>query len=213
MIRPILSVMAAFTGSSACAGAQVATIQVTHDDADGLVTPGQVVRLTAMVSWPQAYPSLATCAGSIIAEPALGVAMNASTPQTWVGTTTGTLVAGGVAGFVATGVPPIFVPTPWFFPNVWKPDGIIVVAFDWIAPPTARGYEFKVEPIDSHPLVELFPNANAQFGVMVPTESLGTTLTVVPAPPALLVGGLVLVWRSCLRTRPARSNTSTHRVD
>ncbi|MCA9287262.1 MAG: hypothetical protein KDA05_01680 [Phycisphaerales bacterium] len=169
------------------AAAQTATIRLVHDDPDGLVEPGHVVRIAAMLHWDMAYLVFAATGGDVVTSPALGVSADPETPFYHVGTSPGTPWLGGVRDFRATGTPPLFVPLP-LPPQAWRPDPVAALTFDWTAPAQAGEYSFEYVPSAEFPSIMLYPATNSQFGVPVSSAYFGTSLTVVPAPATWLPG-------------------------
>lgn len=188
--------IAAALFARATAFAQDATIRITHDDPDGIVQPGQVVRISALLDW-QNYYAFGATGGSVVANPALGEASNLGTafsPSPTL-TTLGTAVQGGVTGFRAVGLSPLFVPV-LFPPYLGTTTPALLLAFDWTAPGLAGQHEFVYAPSAEFPLVRLFPDAR-EFPVPVSTAYIGTNLTVIPTPSvvAFLVFGVATAQR------------------
>lgn len=182
--------------SSACL-AQTAALVVTHNDVDGIVTPGQTVRVAAILSWAPGGPDmLREIEGSLRASPDIGAAANPAFPYTIspspvVSISPGTGSAGSVVGvrlfngdlnWLLFGFPP---PEPWR-----NGDGLIVVQYDWTAPATPGVVAFDWSPSPTNPqTIMAFHDGPPSFRA-VPTTYLGTSLTVIPAPPAALALGL-----------------------
>ena len=182
-----------------CVAQHAATIQVLHDDDDGLVEPGQRVGLRVRMDWaPTAV--LFYIGGDVRATPNVGQTTNNAlgfTVQPGPGNILDPGVASGASVLgveVLSGWQPTFGATPpvdpwsfgtdfpllafeWTAPN--EPGA--VVSFDWIARPVIPG-----TPQPASPSFWVYPSALLQ---PVPTTCFGTTLTVVPAPGALMVLG------------------------
>ncbi|MEZ6233689.1 MAG: hypothetical protein R3B68_05830 [Phycisphaerales bacterium] len=166
--------------------AQVASIRVTHDDPDGLVEPGQVVCIATELTWsPQSHVAFGATGGSVLATPALGQTQGLTSAYGPGLTTLGAPVPGGVEGFRAIGLVPLWVPIVPAPYSVFGPT--VLLAFDWIAPSTPGTYEFAYHPSAEYPLVELFPSTQSQASVPVASEYVGTNLVVVPTPSAVVL--------------------------
>ena len=193
-------------GSSA--GAQEAIVAVTHNDPTGVVAPGQTIQISVTVSWTASGSFLEEIRGGVRAIPNLGSASDprfpymhySATPSTIVNP--GTVVGGGVVGLHLQAYGAIWV---WSsFPEPWNHShGFEVLRFDWTAPltPASVSFEFAPDPAAPNPTF-LGPITVTPF--TVPTTFLGTSLTVIPAPPVAAVAGLGLALSARRRRRPAR---------
>ena len=168
------------------AHAQSATIQVFHNYFDGIIDPGQVVRIDYYLTW-EAMPYLATMRGDAVVSPNRGVASNLvfgfNHGQSTSTTTPGLPDGGSVRGFSAQHFPVSgFVAAGY----TWSPLGITALSYEWTAPSAADAgtYEFTFEFDAQWPSVYLYPGVQTGF-VAVPTTVVPMTLTVIPAPASL----------------------------
>lgn len=97
---------------TAIASAQSAQIVVSHDDPDGIVNPGQMVRITYHLGWGQFF-ALASMKGDAIVTPNEGGAfnpvngLNGGLPAPGIGP--GVPEGGSIRGFSAQIPPPFFL--------------------------------------------------------------------------------------------------------
>lgn len=190
--------------------AQTATVSVTHNDPDGVVAPGQTVEITTTVSWTHTNAvGLGRISGSVGATPNLGVASDPHFPSAYItnpqqtinmgsavgGSVTGVLVDPAVPYWILFALP---IGTPWFFNT-----GIAFHRFNWTAnsEPGVVAFEFASDP--THPDPTFVWSGPGPLFVSFPTTYLGTSLTVIPAPPVAAVAGLGLALSVPRRRRPA----------
>lgn len=175
-----------------------AMIQVFHNDLDGIIDPGQTVRIDYYLTW-DTFPYLASMQGDAVATPNRGVARNPviGFNQGHVGPTTnpGTPDGGSIRGFVALHHPVTGFVVPGF---TWTPLGITALSYEWTAPgPEHAGeYDFTFEFDSQWPSIYLYPGVQTGFEA-VPTTVVPMTLTVIPGPwsSAFLAGGAVSLIR------------------
>ncbi|MEZ6235066.1 MAG: hypothetical protein R3B68_12840 [Phycisphaerales bacterium] len=204
MRRAALVVAACFASVTS---AQSAVVAVSHDDPDGIVDPGQSVRISVQVAWTQ-NRVLGGLTGDVVASPDAGMAQNPVNllQGSWPASPAfhpGNPVLGSIRGYSAyvhpgsTSVPPGFLQ--------WS--GADALEFDWIAPGLsgAGEYSFGFEFTPPSAGVYLYPVLiGSEPPVLVPTTVIPATLTVVPAPAsigAMALAGLALPGR---RRRPDR---------
>ncbi|MCA9288376.1 MAG: hypothetical protein KDA05_07320 [Phycisphaerales bacterium] len=208
--------LVAIAGSATVALAQTATIRVSHDDPDGIVEPGQTVRISTLLTWQVTgalglpLSALFELKGGVRATPNVGLASSSTLPYGNLGngstviTTPGVSAGGSIESvhlrnenlnwiFFSTQPPP-----PWSFS-----DGFEVVEFDWTAP-MALGvvqFDWAAAPTLPEPLIARLSNPPV---LPVPTTFVGASLTVVAAPPAapLLLGVSLLAARRTRQVRP-----------
>ena len=185
------------------AAAQTATLAVSHDDPDGIVLPGETVRIT---TWHTRSGSsiLAGIGGDIVASGDLGQAANFGSylqppsshptyPSSW-----GTPAGGSVLGIQFE-----FVSHPMFVfvvqPIYGQSSGVEILSYDWTAPSVAQSttVDFDWVPSAAFPDVyAIVPPYNGLHWAYLPTTYTGTSLIVLPTPATLGVVGLgVLVPR------------------
>lgn len=172
--------------------ASTATLTVGHDDPDGIVLPGETVRITATLAWT-GQSGFGYFAGSVRATDDAGTASNPSFPYSFVqlpatvvqpGTPSGGSIldvdiqSGDVSPWF--GSPPL---SPWGLQG-----GLIQTQYDWTAPVSAGEVEFDWISDPGTPLPVVFRYFSGS-SLAMPTTYLGTSLTVVPAPgSAFLLG-------------------------
>ena len=168
------------------AAAQSAHIVVTHDDPDGLVEPGQVVRVNFRISWTPNH-TLSTLLGDAAASPDAGVASNPGTElnlgQPSGSLTLGTPVLGSVRGFRLA-----FGPSPFQMPGTTYWDGLDFLWYDWEAPAAQGSFEFDFEFDPQSQGAWL--NAGLTNILKADLTVEPASLVVVPAPGAWVVLGL-----------------------
>lgn len=169
---------------------QTATLTVSHDDPDGIVTPGQTVRIKATLAWT-GQSGFGYAIGSVRVTDDAGTASNPSFPYNFLqGPATvvqpGTPAGGSILDVVIQsgdvrpwfGSPPLH---PWGLQT-----GLVLTQYDWTAPTTAGVLEFQWIPGPANPLpvVVLYSTGSS---LAIPTTYFGTSLTVVPAPASALL--------------------------
>lgn len=189
-IAPLTSAMVTF-GLAGSACAQSASIVVTHNDSDGVVSPGQTVRITCHLSWTE-WTYLGAMLGDAVTSPNLGLAASPVTAFNHgflnAAIYPGTPEGGSIRGFVAFETLAAFsLHTPGF---EWAAGGIDALSFDWTAPgPEAAGtYAFTFEGAAGPGAIQLFPPSALQ-PVPVPTTVTPASLIVTPAPASVLLLG------------------------
>lgn len=171
--------------------AQTGALTITHNDPDGLVTPGQVVEFNVALDWSDSY-FFWEIAGGVNASPNLGAAGNpqfgASNPPIIAATVINPGVASGggvngvhvLSGFnPGSGFPPVFA-APW-----WA-DGFSLLRFEWTAPANPGTVDFAWTPRPDLPNPLIFTSHLTSTPTPIPTTYLGTSLTVVPTPASFL---------------------------
>lgn len=179
------------------ATAQTATVDVSHNDPDGIVSPGESVRITV---WHTRSGSiLAGIGGDVVASGDLGAAANLTTDlfpgssvQTAYPGTLGTPVGGSVRGvqFEFTSHPAFVAMVS---PAYINSSGIEVLSYDWTAPSVAQPttIDFDWSPSAAFPDVyAIVPPFNELHWAFLPTTYTGTSLIVLPSPATLGVLGL-----------------------
>lgn len=157
--------------------AQSATVTVSHDDPDGIVTPGQVVTIRLAMSAPGAPGTVAGLAGDLAPTPNVGLAAPAISPLPAGPTVNlGSPAGGAIAGLDIRG------------PLVAE-----FASYQWTAPANHLGpVVFALTPAPGHPSVRIYPSPLTPAFVQVSTAYIPATLTVVPAPSSLLLAGSTL---------------------
>ncbi len=186
------------------ASGQTATVTVAHNDSDGLVEPGQVVTITATISWTGAL-ALWEVKGGIRATPDWGTASNARLRQFFPPLPASVLEPGTPIAGSLSGTHLLYGTLGWF--GFQSPDppwgqgsGLELVAFDWTAP-TESGqvrFDWLASTSVPQPLMVFFQAAPIQ---PISTTYVGTSLVVVPAPSGLT--GLLSWWAASRRRRRA----------
>ena len=198
----------AATGAAACVvgGLSVAalgrsvTLTVTHDDPDGVVAPGETVRVTARFERTPGLSFLGILAGDLVASPDIGEASGVAWPVFDVGPilTLGAASNGSVRGLDAAFSPPFFI-TP---PPAQTLEAYDFLRFDWTAPsvvtPTEVAFEFDLmlsqSATSGSSQVHMYLGATSVSPVPVPTTTVGTSLVVLPGVGTGAVGaGAVVV--------------------
>lgn len=183
-LLPIVTSLAA----ASLAAAQTATLTVSHNDPDGIVTPGETVQITATLAWT-GNSGLGYVSGDVRATGDLGSASNPSFPYgvpPLAIVLPGTPFEGSLLDvYIESGdTNPFFglSPThPWGLRA-----GLILTRFDWTAPSNLGVVDFAWIPDPADPLPIMSP-VGGFSGVPYPTTYLGTSLTVIPTPASALV--------------------------
>ena len=169
---------------AAGAFAQSAVIEVVHDDPDGVVLPGETVRVTVLASFSGAL-MLAGLSGDAINS---GVEGEASSLSSWYPrgalVNWGTPIGGSVYGLEIATTPPVFGGCGIIWPHCgWNTD-VHMLEFDWQAPdvaaPSHANFDFVVSP--TLPGLLVYASMNSPTWTVLPTTYIGTSLTVLPAP-------------------------------
>ncbi|MCB9840878.1 MAG: hypothetical protein H6809_04410 [Phycisphaeraceae bacterium] len=196
-----------------CAGvasAQTATVTVVHDDPDGLVEPGQTVRIDVLVEWEPATAWFAGLQGDLGPTPGVGAASNVASifPQSAL-VNWGQVSGGGITGLQFAIVPPFGL---WCYP--WPPPGgggtgLIgpLVSYDWTAPTDYLGpVSFDWRSPAGVPNLRVFPSLLSPVFIEASTAYTPATLTVVPGPGGAVVVGVAAALAS-RRSRRAIPST------
>ena len=181
----LVGVSALGAAASVCA-AQSSWVHVSHDDADGIVAPGEVVRVKAVVSWIPAGVQFAGMKGDLRAAPNVGIASNRFSEFLQGGLVNLGQFSGGSIVGVDIAVAPSFFTGGVIVPPSGNNWGIEVISYDWQAPvgfAGAVGFDWVPDP--AAPNVRFFPPVGPPSWNWEPTVYVGTSLTVVPAPVSL----------------------------
>ena len=180
--------------------AQTATINVVHDDPDGIVLPGQTVRITVLASFDAPpFAMLAGLSGNTINGGAQGTASNLSSwYQQGALVSHGTPVGGSVFGLSIAVTPPFFGGCGFILPQcTWNTD-VHMLEFDWqadeVTTPQLAEFNFLASPTMPGLLAYLNPGGSPNW-TLLPTTFTGTNLLVLPAPAVgttLAAGALLL---------------------
>lgn len=194
--------------AGSCA-AQSAVLTVSHDDPHGLVSPGQTVRVMAVLTRTVAV-ELYEIKGSVRATPDAGTSATPVFPyqvQAWPERVVnpGTPGLGSVLDIHIRQGASSMVPfaglsaPPW---NLgWFPAGLTITQFDWTAPTTPGIVTFDWRADPAVPDATLIYTSQPHFRA-TSTTYVGTSLIVIPAP-----GGVALLaalgWLGVRRGRAA----------
>ena len=179
------------------------TFTTSHNDPDGLVTPGQVVRISSVLNWSDPTVQFAGLKGDLMPTPRVGTSSNRASPFPPGGLVNlGQLIGGGVDNIDIATTPAFFtggIPTQptanWF--------GMDVVSFDWTAPTDYLGLvTFDLELDPTAPVIRFFPSVSSPIWVPTNQTLVPATLTVVPAPP---------IWLSAIMSPLAMATPSRRR--
>lgn len=197
MIRQCLMLMVV-TAVSEHARAQDATVTLSHDDPDGIVVPGQKVRIHASLAFPNGA-IFWEIRGDVRASPNVGVASNnvfpGQPPNPGGILNPGVVSGGSVLGFhlLSNELPGLGTPRPQ-----WLTSPLSVLEYDWTAPAQPGDVAFNWVAPSTQSQALFLPFFGAINPVAFNTAYIGTTLTVVPAPTALgviAVGGVAFGMR------------------
>lgn len=196
-------------GDTTPAIAQSATIEVVHDDPDGVVLPGQTVRISVLASFTGGG-MLGGLSGDTVNSGAQGIASGISSWYPSGGLVNlGVPVGGSVYDTQIAVVPGYFGPCGFLLPYCSWNSGVHVLEFDWqagpVEAPTLASFNFLASP--TLPGLVVFPTPFLTPNwVVLPTDFSGTSLLVVPGPgaPCMLLVGMALIGRrrrdGCRRT-------------
>jgi len=184
--------------------AQFATLTATHNDLDGLVVPGETVRIRASVAKLAGARFLWEVKGDLVSAFDVGHAANNRFPGGLIVNPGAILNMGTVDGGSVRGVH-IQVYDQWALSGTlapwppWSYPSVNIVEYDWTAPSTPGVVDFNWQPSPDLPEVWY---ALAQIWTIgpVPTTYVGASLTVVPAP----AWGVLLVCGSLAASRRRR---------
>jgi len=187
------------------AAGQTTTLSVTHNDPDGLVVPGETVKVTATFAWI-ITSGFGWIQGDVRATGDLGTAANPTFPYGYLPLPTTVVQPGTPSG---GSILDIDIRSgdvsPWFLGTPPRPPwglqtGLILTQFDWTAPVTPGVVRFDWVPDPTQPLpivLRYFTGSS----LAIPTTYVGTSLTVVPAPASALSLALGLTALSVRRRR------------
>lgn len=161
-------------------------VTVSHDDPDGVVEPGQVVQIRATLDWMMFQSQFAGIAGSM--GPAQGVGAASSPATTLPGQSSlvnvGVASGAGVFGFDVASIPPFFLGGLTL--PVWNNWTINLLEYTWTAPTDYAGpVDFAFTPSALAPHARFYTSLQSPGWVEVPTTYVGTSIIVVPSPPAM----------------------------
>ncbi|MEZ6235442.1 MAG: hypothetical protein R3B68_14745 [Phycisphaerales bacterium] len=197
-----LAATAAFLGFAGAfaplAWAETASVTVVHDDPDGLIEPGQTVRMDVLVEWEPASAWFAGLQGDLGPTPGVGAASNVTSifPQSAL-VNWGQVAGGGITGLQFAIIPPFGM---WCYP--WPPPGgggtgLIgpLVSYDWTAPTDYLGpISIDWRSPATVPNLRLFPTLSSPAFTEADTTFTPATLTVVPTPGVAAVFGAAAVF-------------------
>lgn len=178
--------------SVAPALAQTAAVAVSHDDPDGVVAPGETVRITAWHT-RSSESTLAGIGGDLLALGDLGVATNPmSALRPLASGSTYQFSLGAPSGGSVRGISFEFLSHPNFVPSVLLPyqswGGVELYSFDWTAPSvsTPTTVNFDWVPSTTYPNVyAIIPPYSGFHWAFLPTTYTGASVLVLPAPATL----------------------------
>lgn len=204
-IRPLGTVCSTFLACQAARG-QV-EVRVTHDDPDGVVTPGQTVQFTVLMDWEPSTAVMWHMTGNLLASPNAGLALN---PEIGLAILPGTLPqqailmpgtpsGGSIFGFELFSSMTLQVGGGWVFPPWNQSTNVPILEFDWIAPGSPGRVDFGWQPagVAATPLFNM-NNATGPISSLSTTYS-GASLVVVPSPASIAT--LLVARTACLRRR------------
>ncbi len=168
--------------------AQTATVTVSHNDPDGIVEPGQTIRLSMHLTWTPNM-QLAGFAGQFRIDPATTGADGTITNRLsafWPGALVnlGLIQRDDIVGIQVASIPHFF--TPMVTPPWANWGGLDAFSHDWIAPATPGQYNiaFLADPVA--PNVRLYPATVSANFVEAQTTYIGASITVTPSPASLI---------------------------
>lgn len=173
----------------------VVTVLVSHNDPDGIVNPGQVVHIDAVLSWTSSANQFAGARGGLIASPNVGAGsaiQSAYVPGALVNL--GQINGGSLVGLDIAQTPAFFT-GGFMVPPSGQYLGFELVSYDWTAPTSGfEGevlFDFVAHP--NKPNIEFF--GSGPLWVPPMTTWIGTSLTVVPTPPTIGAFGILALAR------------------
>lgn len=165
---------------------------VRHSDWDGLVAPGETVRISATLSWENflllsfiegdrlVTNNLGSAAGNVFAHQGASIAPNSTINP---GQASGASIV-GVA--IHSGNPGLIFGPP--YPAPWASGTLYFLEYDWTAPRQPGLVEFNWQGSTS----ALHPTFFTPIGfITLPTTYTSTSLTVVPAPATVVAPGIL----------------------
>ncbi|MCA9286930.1 MAG: hypothetical protein KDA05_00010 [Phycisphaerales bacterium] len=179
------------------ATAQTATVDVSHNDPDGVVLPGETIRITARHA-RSGSSFLAGIGGDLRATGDLGSASNVySDLRLLVHSQIYPASHGTAAGGSVVGISYEFVSHPLFVTSVQPPyvmwPGIEALSYDWTAPVVSQPTTVSFDWVPSAAFPDVYaiiPPYNELHWAFLPTTYTGTSLIVLPTPATLGVLGL-----------------------
>ncbi|MEZ6235443.1 MAG: hypothetical protein R3B68_14750 [Phycisphaerales bacterium] len=169
------------------------------------IAPGQTVRVRTIVSWDLPGSQLAGIAGDLLATPLVSGGADGLVSGVFSEFDPGgTIVLGAVVGDDVLGldVAPVFCLTGLCHPVAFQSTGIALVGYDWTAPATPGDYRFGFAPAAGRESVRIYETMASPAFSLAATTYTPATLTVVPAPGVLLVGGAAAVFAPRRSRRP-----------
>lgn len=187
---------------SAVAQQVTAQVEVSHDDPDGVVSPGESIRVGVILKW-QGTGALqfAGLRGDTVFTNDLGASANIISPYgvpssspPWV--RLGDFRGGSIINSDIVNLPGYFTAGPLAASFAYQ--GMPFILFDWEAPsvsePTQVNIDFR--PYAIAPNARFYPSQISPAWVEADTTYSGTSVLVLPAPSALvaflLAGGLAI---------------------
>ncbi|MCB9841315.1 MAG: hypothetical protein H6809_06680 [Phycisphaeraceae bacterium] len=170
------------------AQAQTATVQVSHNDPNAVVFPGETLEVRVVVSWQGAI-QFAGLRGNSLATGSLGSASNVGSAFSPPGALWrhGTPIAGDIISHNIATISGYWTTTPP--PPAFMSSGVEYLTYDWIAPqvsaPTLIEFDFVADPIA--PNVRLYENFATPGFVEAQTIYVGTSILVVPMPGTMAI--------------------------
>ncbi|MCA9288762.1 MAG: hypothetical protein KDA05_09275 [Phycisphaerales bacterium] len=165
---------------------QTAVLSVMHNDPDGLVEPGQSVRIYATIEYSGAV-QIAGVAGSLLATPNVGAAGAPYTPLGGILVNVGMASGGGIEGYDVASVPPFF--TGGLTLPGWSLSPSLILEYQWTAPATPGVVEFDFVASPLAPNVRLYAQLQSPAFTEAQTTYVGASLTVVPSVGVLWAFG------------------------
>lgn len=180
--------------------AQTARIDLTHDDSDGIMLPGEITRVSAFHSRDNqggSWTYLDHVSGDLMVSPNSGGSSGYASPYvpslgTWT-ESPGSFVGASLIGYDVKFLAPFWA-VGWVAPQ-WGSLTMELLSFNWMAPtvtqPTQFSFDWHANP--------LFPQIIVQSGLSltpfpVPTTYTSTTILVLPTPAAWLAFAPVGAW-------------------
>lgn len=208
MLGDMKAIVALVALSAVTSQAQEALVAVSHDRGSGVALPGEVIRVSMVVSWsaptwppPGPFPLYYTFAGlggDLRATGDMGSAANPSSvfysaPNPSPLTLLGTPIGGSIVGYDIAMLPPALIGTPHPSQGNWG--GVNALEFDWTAPSVSEPtwIDFAFTPRTLAPNVRLYVTVGPEF-VEADTTFTSARIFVLPTPggAVVLVAGLGL---------------------
>lgn len=184
------------------ANAQTARVDVSHNDPDGIVFPGETIRVTVLHTrdgGPLEMTFLAHAEGDVTVSPNLGQTSEVESPFIPAPGTMWTVNAGSPSGASLLGFEVDFPLHPDFYiwhPTLWVIPEIDLLSFDWTAPSVASptGFTFNWAPSPIHPNIEIY-NVSQIQSYPIPTTYTSASIVVLPAPAGLVIAAAAVAAR------------------